>query len=140
MATAWVSPELADALEAHGFEATEPPPGETGPDGMVAVGDVTRAALQTIFEASATEEPPRGGVMPPEATQACFNRGLSGLPPPLELFPACPNHFFARFLSGEVKSRWMKGRCCASIRAPTRKTSSAGGLRTEISRCFRRRR
>lgn len=111
--TAWVSPELAAALGRFGFEATEPPlPGETGPDGMVAVGDVTRAALQTIFEASATEEPPRGGVMPPEAIQACFDRGLSGLDPPLELFPACPNHFFARFLSGEVKSRWMEGRCC----------------------------
>ena len=108
----WVSPELAAALGRVGFEATEPPPGETGPDGTVAVGGVTRAALQTIFEASATEEPPRGGVMPPEATQACFIQGLSGLDPPLELFPACPNHFFARFLSGEEKSPWMKGMCC----------------------------
>ena len=111
--TAWVSPELAAALGQFGFEVTEPPlPGDTCPDGMVAVKDVTRAALRAFFEASASEEPPRGGVMPPEAKQACFSRGLTGRDPPQELFPACPNHALAPFLSGEEKSPWMKGMCC----------------------------
>lgn len=109
----WVSPELAAALARVGFEATEPPLFDaTGPDGMVAVKDVTRAALLAFFVASASEEPPRGGVLPPEAIQACFSRGLTGRDPPRELFPACPNHALAPFLSGEEKSPWMKGMCC----------------------------
>lgn len=110
---AWVSPELAAALGRVGFGPTGPPlPGATGPDGTVAVKDVTRAKLWAFFEASATEEPPRGGVMPPEAIQACFSRGLSGRDPPRELFPACPNHALAPFLSGEERSPWMEGMCC----------------------------
>ena len=127
--TAWVSPELAAALGRFGFEATEPPlPGETGPDGMVAVGGVTRAALLAFFKASAAEEPPRGGVMPPEAIQVCFNRGLTGRVPPLELFPACPNHALAPFLSGEEKSRWMGGMCrvCSTCQRVALTLTAAG--------------